>query len=360
MTSLNNLLFQCVVILLSTTLVSVHASTTAAGLETLMGIRGRDFVLLGADTAVGQGGGVVWTATAVDKIAVLQNNNDDNDQVMTAVAGDAADTDRLVGLLRAQAALYEYEQGPGTDVRYLRLVDMGGGDDEGTSKKLLSNHGFDHLTNDENGAATYTVTQVAQLARAQIAQQLRSRSPLRVALLVAGMQPGPAPSTTTTIQDDWTHRLQSQVQQASQLVVAKHGGTSDAGVVDDDEEEDDDDASQTPTTTSPSHPRLFWLDELGCLQDVPYAAQGIGSLFAHAILDQGYRMDMTRDEARALMLRCFAQLRQRYAIQAPRRPCLKLLDRQGVHHISLDDDYDDYYSYDNGEAGKPGRLESSL
>ena len=280
--------------------ITVVCANTAAGLETLIGIRGRDFVLLGADTAIGPG--VIWTATAVDKIAVLDSSN-----LAAAVAGNAADADRLVGWLQAQATLYEYEQGLGTDVEYIKM--MAGGDDgqEKSASSLVT--AIDHTT-------TYTVTQMAQLARSRIAQQLRTRSPLQVCLLVAGFQPGPAPAD-----DVWTNRLQYQVAQAS-LVDLKETDKTDKNDVN---AFDDDDSSLQ------QHPRLFWLDELGTLQDVPYAAHGIGSMFMHSILDDGYRSNLSRDEACILMRKCFAQLRQRYAVRAPHPPCFKCIDKDGVH-----------------------------
>eukprot|EP00977_Amphora_coffeiformis_P021531 scaffold9441_cov167-Amphora_coffeaeformis.AAC.10 len=277
--------------------ITVVDANTAAGLETLIGIRGRDFVLLGADTAVGPG--VIWTATAVDKIAVLGPNS-----LVAAVAGNAADSDRLVGWLQAQATLYEYEQGLGTDVEYINMMSGGGNSEEEPASLLSTTMG--HTT-------TYTVTQMAQLARSQIAQQLRTRSPFQVCLLVAGFQPGPAP-----VDEVWTSRLQYQVAQAS---LAGEKQLEKSSNMNEDNEHD---------SSLQQHPRLFWLDELGTLQDVPYAAHGIGSMFMYSILDNGYKADLTRDEACVLMRKCFAQLRQRYAVQTPHPPCLKCIYKDGV------------------------------
>ena len=288
-------------LLFSTTTTVVHANT-AAGLETLIGIRGRDLVLLGADTAVGPG--VIWTATAVDKIAVLGSDN----RLAAAVAGNAADADRLVGWLQAQAVLYEYEQGLGTDVEFLRVGVGGGEDDKVDAAAALST------------TATYTVTQMAQLARSQIAQQLRTRSPSQVCLLVAGFQPGQAPTD-----EAWTRRLQYQVEQAS--LVANTQEKESSNVPDDATAESNNDSSPQ---LQPQHPRLFWLDEYGTVADVPYAAHGVGSLFMHSILDRGYTADLTRDQAHRLMQACFAQLRQRYAVRAPGAPCVKCIDADGV------------------------------
>jgi 20S proteasome alpha/beta subunit len=78
-------------------------------------------------------------------------------------------------------------------------------------------------------------------------------------------------------------------------------------------------------------PRLYWLDEYGSIQQLPYGAHGYGSHFVWSILDDGYRPDMCRDEAILLMKSCFEQLRQRYIInaQAQTPPCIKCLDANG-------------------------------
>ncbi|EEC49140.1 predicted protein, partial [Phaeodactylum tricornutum CCAP 1055/1] len=63
-------------------------------------------------------------------------------------------------------------------------------------------------------------------------------------------------------------------------------------------------------------PRLYWLDEYGSLQTVPYGAHGHGANFILSILDQGYRPDLDRQQAADLLRRCFAQLRTRYVINS--------------------------------------------
>jgi 20S proteasome subunit beta 4 len=287
----------------------VHAST-AAGLETLVGIRGKDFVLIGADTAVGPG--VIWTATRVDKIASIGSDS----KTLVALVGDAADADFLINLLQARANLYEYQNGLGP-VDYIR-IEKRHNEKEGRPASTIT------ITTTNEGNE-YTVSDIAQLARQQIARQLRSPSQCRVCLLVAGLKEnnGNRVEGTASIQ-----RLQSQIRQASHLVGNKLVASASP-------------VSATETALENSNevvlPQLYWLDELGTMISVPYGSHGVGSMFMNSILDDGYHPNITRKEACALMQKCFQQLRQRYAVQTPQSPILKCIDRDGVHVLTLED-----------------------
>lgn len=304
--SSSSLLFLLVSIFCFSRLPGADANT-AAGLETLIGIQGRDFVLLGADTAVGPS--ILWTATRVDKIAPVGHG------MAVAAAGDAADADRLVGLLQAQAKLMEYEQGLGRDVTYVRV---------GQEPQFPQDNDF--------SSVALTVSQMAQLARTQIAQQLRSRDPYRICLLVAGMQPHEGVAAAENAA--WTQHLQAQVQQGRASMQPAFGGEDTFNTIESQKNNVSGKTTSLQQQQSPSsslRPCLFWLDEYGTILDVPYGAHGIGSVFMNAILDEGYHGNLTRQQARTLMLKCFAQLRQRYAIQAPQPPCIKCIDQDGVH-----------------------------
>ena len=82
------------------------AQQSAAGQDTLIGIVGRDFVMMGADSS-SSGGGIALKSSDIDKIAVIHDGksvfkgNDGNEDVRgqsweqqaiaVGVAGDAAD-----------------------------------------------------------------------------------------------------------------------------------------------------------------------------------------------------------------------------------------------------------------------------
>lgn len=288
----------------------VAKANTAASLETLIGIRGPDFVLLGADTAVGPG--VVWTATRVDKIAVLNDHDTAMRRCLVAVAGDAADADFLVGLLQAQATLYAYQSGLGT-VKHVHV---------GETSKITPSSAWN-----DSHTSHYSVSQMAKLARSQISKQLRSSAQARVCLLVAGMEPCMVDGAgEVVISAPETQRLQSQIRQATP--VESRDAQSEQRVAE---------RINNPPPNDKSIPQLYWIDELGTLINLPYCSHGIGSMFMNAVLDEGYHPNLTRQQACRLMQKCFGQLRQRYAVQAPQPPVFKCIDSNGVHVIDSSD-----------------------
>ena len=278
-------------------------ASSAAGQETLIGIVGRDFVMLGADSSVSQS--IALQSSTVDKISVVvdpfpssSEKRDGQQTILAAAAGDAADSDRLLGMLTAMAAIREYETSMGSDVEY---VSMQGSLPRTSSQDCL------------------TVEAVARLARGQIASSLRTRAPLHVCLLIAGMQiiTGQGQEEDLT---SFSDQLQSQVEHASR-------------------------SFQETTTTSPAStatlpendswkPRLYWLDSYGSLQRLHYGAHGLGANFLLSVLDQNYKNNLSREEAAQLIRECFHQLRQRYVINSPQPPCIKCVDRNGCHILT--------------------------
>jgi 20S proteasome alpha/beta subunit len=266
--------------------------------------------LLGADASVSSNG-FFWQATNVDKICEFNDPH-----VAAAVSGDAADTDRLVALWQMRARLEEYSTSLGSDVRYITFG--------GSSR------------DDENTATStgWTVTPLAQWARTHLSQQLRTSSRYQVGLLIGGLEPVNPSSLAQSPRQEGeeqpqlasstaTHRLQQQIRQASSVEQETIAATTAKAP-----------SSDVPTTATPWQPRLYWVDDLATLYEVPYGAHGLGSVSSLAILDQYYRPDMSREEATALMQRCFAQLRQRYVSQSPHPPCLKLIDASGCHLLT--------------------------
>jgi 20S proteasome alpha/beta subunit len=279
----------------------VSLGSQAAGTETLVGIVGKDFVLLGADSSVSQS--ISLTASNLDKIATLSEpffyddersaSKTEQQTIVAAAAGDAADSDRLVGMLQAHATIQEYQSGLGCD------VDSYPGD-------VPTEPGLD-------------VEAMAYLARGQIASALRSRTPLKVCLLIAGMMAADTEENSANL--FVSERVQKQVQQAWVSAATRKATTVETP-----------DATHI-STTSALQPRLYWLDEYGSLQKIQYGAHGLGSNFCLSILDQGYHPQMTREEATKLLRDCFQQLRTRYVINSPSPPCIKCVDANGVRLI---------------------------
>mmetsp|Transcript_5675 Transcript_5675/g.7096 ORF Transcript_5675/g.7096 Transcript_5675/m.7096 type:complete len:391 (-) Transcript_5675:61-1233(-) len=375
------------------TLFQITKSSSAAGTETLLGVVGRDFIILGADSS--SSSNIALTASNLDKIFVvvdpqrhrrqhhspISNDevNDKNDgdtdatdtetlnvqrkrsrqqqAVVAAAAGDAADADKLLGQLSAHAAIREYEAGVGCDVECVF---------DGSSSSS-SIDGIVAETTTTSADAGLDATAVAHLARGQISSSLRSGNPARVCLLIAGMVRcrGDLESDglermnleLEDIEDDllsddvgdgdvvaksgsfpYSRRIQMQVEAAVDDL--KYDGKK--ALVD---ENGVNDEGKAPLARSSSSlpflsarraflkPRLFWLDEYGSLQKMEYGAHGFAANFALSILDQGYRDDLTREEAAELIRGCFDQLRERYVINSPQPPCIKCVDANGCHII---------------------------
>ncbi|KAG7372700.1 proteasome endopeptidase complex protein [Nitzschia inconspicua] len=350
-------------------------ASQAAGTETLIGIVGKDFVLLAADSSVSQS--IALTASNLDKIATLSNPFPDVSPTTTkttaimstirnegavhhprqmaiaaAAAGNAADSDRLVTILRSYATIEEYKNGWGCDVDI--VVPSSSINDP--MIKSSCRPGLD-------------VDAMAHFTRRIIADSLRSSSPFQVCLLLAGMQytasrnnninidngnsdetinnslhsnemqkqPQPSSSSLQTTGNKFpSHLVQRQTQQAWGISPPKERVTNH--VSSSSLESLSTSLSATKCNTiSRYEPRLYWLDEYGSLQQVQYGAHGLGANFLLSILDRGYRDDMTLEEAVDLANACFRELRTRYLVNSPQPPCIKCIHANGIHLIRDDE-----------------------
>lgn len=367
-------------------LIAVQAQQSVAGQDTLIGIVGRGFVMMGADSSSSGGGGIALTSMNVDKIAVIHDGwtggkkrrilskywkdkegdgdgaslsttmidddegghddyemleglVDDDDYhfnqksleqqaIAVGFAGDAADADRLIGLLKTHVQVREYEAGIGNDVKCV----FDGRSSEGASLTISAAAA--------SAVAGMDVEAIANLSRNEIAGRLRSRQPLQLCLLVGGMV-----RCSFSGHDDGTSHVHTKTnamgrvqKQISYTLISNNDVTDQSErvscIVGDDSNELS--VSQSPTgdyqTISNPFlmPKLFWLDQYGSLQNMPYAAHGFGSNFAYSILDQRYHEGMSRQEASDLIHECFDQLRQRYVINSPKPPRIKCIDNHGV------------------------------
>lgn len=82
-------------------------------------------------------------------------------------------------------------------------------------------------------------------------------------------------------------------------------------------------------------PALFYLDYLGTLQKVPYAAQGYCGYFVMSIFDKNYKEDMSLEEGKVLMKKALDQIKQRFTI-APHGFIVKQVDAEGIKRITLE------------------------
>ena len=380
-------------------------ASQAAATETLIGIVGDGFVLLGADSSVSSS--ISLTSSNVDKISVLvdpQMEMDVDDSgsggnssssnrviridddvylvrtplslkrqlpIIAAAAGDPADTDRLIGSLQNEAKMEEYSSSGcwNADVQVYdvirkrqqerTVVDQQQGGEETQTEIDMDDNTFYDNEDDKAAAAAFqsfhsseaghNVHSIAQLTRRFIANALRSRTPLRVCLLIAGMKLVSMSAATNNGNDADGSSLSNQVTnvapqttQVQKQVIQAHSHLSN-------EPPEQPEPSTTPlrrkVSLEPSikrptktmvryRPYLYWLDEYGSCQDVHYGAHGYGSNFCLSVLDRGYKTSMSKEDAIELMKDCFRQLRMRYIINSgPEPPCIKYVDENGVTEI---------------------------
>ena len=337
-----------------------HGASSVAGQETLIGITGRNFIILGADSS--RSSSLSLTSNDVDKINIIidpsntsnsiiyentskqdatygrtRNNNNSNniinEQPIIAVAsaGDSADSERLLGHLIAHASSMEYQYSLGSDVKCLQ-------------GNISYDNNFGHGGVDAEA--------IAHLARGIIANSLRSREQFKTCLLIAGMvrcryqYQNQKEKHNQKNDYSFANNIQTQIQLATgQYHTTTTQNEDDYSTNNNNNNDDDNDhkrkyeedmveqAIPPPTSFSPNdvflRPTLFWLDEYGSLQNVQYASHGLASNFVLSILDRKYKSDLSKEEAIDLIMDCFNQLRSRFVINNPKPPCIKCIDENG-------------------------------
>lgn len=78
-----------------------------------------------------------------------------------------------------------------------------------------------------------------------------------------------------------------------------------------------------------SVPKLFYMDYLGALVEVPFAIHGYGSYISLSILDRKYRPDMGRDDAIQLVRDCIAEIQKRFVYNLSSFK-MKIIDADGM------------------------------
>ncbi|XP_055932623.1 proteasome subunit beta type-2-like [Argiope bruennichi] len=75
---------------------------------------------------------------------------------------------------------------------------------------------------------------------------------------------------------------------------------------------------------------LHYIDYLGTMDKLPYAAHGYGSFFALSIMDRHYRPDMSQEEGVELVRKCIKELSHRFLVNLPSFS-VKVIDVNGIH-----------------------------
>ena len=83
-----------------------------------------------------------------------------------------------------------------------------------------------------------------------------------------------------------------------------------------------------------SSPALYWIDYLGTLATVPFAAHGYGAHFCLSTMDRYHSPDMSLDEGLLLLRRCIGELKQRFIVDLGKWN-IRVIDHDGIRPVEL-------------------------
>jgi 20S proteasome subunit beta 4 len=81
-------------------------------------------------------------------------------------------------------------------------------------------------------------------------------------------------------------------------------------------------------------PELYWIDYLSAMTKAPYAAHGYAQFFCLGLMDRYYTPNMSVEEAKDLLRKCFHELKTRFIVNLPRY-MIKVIDKDGIREIEL-------------------------
>ncbi|MBW0461499.1 hypothetical protein O181_001214 [Austropuccinia psidii MF-1] len=83
-----------------------------------------------------------------------------------------------------------------------------------------------------------------------------------------------------------------------------------------------------------SAPMLYWIDYLGTMAQVPYAAHGYAAYFCLSTMDRFHRPDMNLEQGLELLKRCIDELQTRFIINLGTFK-IRVADKDGVREVKL-------------------------
>ncbi|KAF4612671.1 hypothetical protein D9613_011887 [Agrocybe pediades] len=86
--------------------------------------------------------------------------------------------------------------------------------------------------------------------------------------------------------------------------------------------------------TATHEPHLYWVDYLGTMTEVPFAAHGYGAYFALSLLDRYHNPEATLEEGLETLKRCLDEVSKRLVV-SPSKYKVKIVDKDGVREIEL-------------------------
>jgi len=81
-------------------------------------------------------------------------------------------------------------------------------------------------------------------------------------------------------------------------------------------------------------PHLYWIDYLGTMTKIPFAAHGYGAYFALSLLDRYHDPTATVEEGLAVLKRCIEEVSKRLVV-SPGKYKVKIVDKDGTREVEL-------------------------
>ncbi|KAJ3505744.1 hypothetical protein NMY22_g17475 [Coprinellus aureogranulatus] len=86
--------------------------------------------------------------------------------------------------------------------------------------------------------------------------------------------------------------------------------------------------------TASHDPHLYWIDYLGTISEVPFAAHGYGSYFALSLLDRYHNPEASLQEGLETLKRCIDEVAKRLVV-SPGKYKVKVVDKDGVREVEI-------------------------
>lgn len=92
--------------------------------------------------------------------------------------------------------------------------------------------------------------------------------------------------------------------------------------------------AQNPSTAV--SPKLYWIDYMAAMVELPFAVHGYASYFCTSLLDRHWREGMNQEEVLALLKLCLDELKVRFIVNFPKL-AIRIVRHDGVQVINSED-----------------------
>lgn len=162
---------------------------------------------------------------------------------------------------------------------------------------------------------------IASYTRNELATALRSKNPYNVNLLLGGVitPPIPTPSSNNP----------SQPTASSSTTATTSTGSADPARLQE--------SQGKKEAQKEVKPKLYWMDYLATLAEVPYAAHGYAQYYCLSILDKHHHPEIGLEQGLKILKMCAMELRRRMPVDY-KGLSVKVVDGEGVREVEFEDD----------------------